>query len=64
MESSKLYLLFCNNYCVGGFTVFINKLYFSFTSNKITSRYDKRINLVHAVVDKIFVVLFSPLFAM
>lgn len=50
MESSKLYLLFCNNYCVGGFTVFTNKLYFSFTSNKMTSRYDKRIHLVHAVV--------------
>jgi len=41
-ESGESLLLFCNNCCVGGFKGFINKLYFSFTFNKMTSRCHKK----------------------
>lgn len=31
-----------NNYCIGGFKGFVNKLYFLFTFSKATSRHDKK----------------------
>lgn len=31
-----------NNYCIGDFKGFVNKLYFLFTFSKTTSRYDKK----------------------